>query len=508
MEGSAVLGFLFCLVTGIQAAGTAQQGTGLVGDGSLTLSLLQVEAAQTTPPFYLGFATAAPQIEGANATDGRGPSIWDTYEAIPGNIDNGDTSAVADDFYHLYLNDIAAMRLLGVKRFRMSIAWPRIFPSGDGQVNQQGLDFYARVLEALLVAGIEPHVTLYHWDLPQALQDRFGGWNSDQIVPIFAQYAATVFQALGDYTTHWTTVNEPWTFCFLGYGQGSGAPGINDKVQAWNCVHNVLQAHAAAVKQFRALVPGGKISINLNCDWAQPLTGAPSDADAAQRKMEFMLGAFADPIFKGDFPASVKQRISFLPQITPQLAADLNGSVDYFALNHYTSTFVANQQGAMGLQGACDYTETQVDVNGKLIGDQAESDWLKVTPWGFRLMLNWVNNRYQPNEIVVTENGMSMKGESAMPMPQALQDTQRVNFCRDYVAAATDAVNLDKVPMTGYFAWSLLDNFEWGNGYSKRFGLVHVDFKTQQRYYKASAKFLVNLFNCTVLDPTYTYPSD
>ncbi|EIE27639.1 beta-glucosidase [Coccomyxa subellipsoidea C-169] len=489
-------------------AGTLGRGKSFVDNGSLVAPEVQVEGAQTKPPFYLGFATAAPQIEGANATDGRGPSIWDTYAAIPGNIDSGDTSAVADDFYHRYLNDIAAMHLLGVKKFRMSLAWPRILPGGDGQVNDKGINFYGRVIEALLVAEIEPHVTLYHWDLPQALQDRFGGWNSDQIVPIFAEYAATAFKAFGDAVVHWTTFNEPWTFCFLGYGQGSGAPGLNDKVQAWNCVHNVLKAHAAAVKQFRALVPNGKISMNLNCDWAQPLTASPPDKAAAERKMEYMLAAFADPIFKGDYPASVKQRISFLPQITAQMAADLKGSVDYFALNHYTSTYVADKEGAIGLQGPCDYSETQVDLAGKLIGAEAESDWLKVTPWGFRLMLNWVNDRYQPKEIIVTENGMSMKGEDAMPMPQALQDTQRVNFYRDYIAAATEAVTIDKVPMTGYFAWSLLDNFEWGSGYKKRFGVVHVDFTTQQRYYKASAKYLVTLFKCTLLDPTFTYPSD
>ncbi|CAL8463585.1 g3119 [Coccomyxa elongata] len=504
-----------CFVHAVTGS-TRFQGGALLQDGGFINPTLQavpkrealeIEADQT-PPFYLGMATAAPQIEGANATDGRGPSIWDIYEGIPGKIENGDTSAVADDFYHRYLDDIGAMRLLGVKRFRMSIAWPRILPNGDGQINQKGLDFYSRVLEALLVAGIEPHITLYHWDLPQALQDRFGGWNSAQIVPVFAQYASVVFNALGNYASHWTTFNEPWTFCFLGYGQGSGAPGLNDKAQAWNCVYNVLQAHAAAVKQFRALMPGAKISMNLNCDWGQPLSGSQADADAAQRKIEFMLGAFADPIFFGDFPASVKQRISYLPQITSQMAADLKGSIDYFALNHYTSTYVIGQQGAVGLQGPCDYIETQVTPDSHLIGDEADSDWLKVTPWGFRLMLNWVNNRYHPSEIVVTENGISMKGENDMPLAQALEDTQQVNFYRDYIAAATDAVKYDKVPMTGYFAWSLLDNFEWGSGYSKRFGVVHVDYRTQQRFYKASAKFLTQLFNTTVLDPTFTYPSD
>ncbi|BDA42215.1 beta-glucosidase 1A [Coccomyxa sp. Obi] len=459
--------------------------------------------SQAPPPFYLGFASSALQMEGANATDGRGPSIFNTAESLPGH---GDTSAVADDFYHLYPIDIAAMQLLGVKHFRLSISWSRIIPDGDGAVNQKGLDFYARLLDALRAAGIEPLVCLYHWDLPQALQSNFGGWASDQIVPAFVNYARVVFQALGDKSVYWSTVNEPINFCFLHYAAGMSPLFIHDLRQAWNCSYNVLRAHAAAVKEFRAAVPGGRISMCLNSEWGQPLTNSTADADAAQRRMEYELGMFADPIYKGDYPASMKQRISFLPKITPQLAHDLNGSMDYFGLNFYTAVYVAADEGATCLWGPCDFTTSQTDKAGNLIGAEADSSWLKFTPWAFRPILNWISNRYHPKEIVVTETGWDVKGEDAMPLAQALNDTSRSNFFRDYIPQAADAVNIDKVPMTGYFVWSLLDNYKFGS-YAIRFGVAHVDYKIKQRTFKASAMYLAGIFNSSMANESLTYPA-
>ncbi|CAL8468095.1 g7634 [Coccomyxa elongata] len=444
------------------------------------------------------------QVEGENATDGRGPSIFDTADSLPGH---GDTSQVADDFYHLYAVDIAAMQLLGVKHFRFSISWSRVIPDGDGAVNQKGLDFYARLLDTLHAAGVEPLVCLYHWDLPQALQSNFGGWASDQIVPAFVKYAKVVFQALGDKSEYWTTFNEPITFCFLHYGAGTYPLFIKDLRQAWNCSYNVLRAHAAVVKEFRALVPGGRICMCLNSEWAVPLTNSTADVDAAQRKMEAELGIFADPIYKGDYPASMKQRISSLPKITPQLAHDLNGSMDYFALNFYTSTYVAADEGATCTWGRCDFTLSQTDKAGDLIGAEADSGWLKSTPWAFRPNLNWVNNRYHPKEIVVSEIGWDVKGEGTMPLMQALNDTSRIDFFRNYIPEATDAVNIDKVPLTGLFVWSLLDNYEVGAGYQNRFGVAHVDYRTQQRTFKASAMYLAGIFNSSMANASLTYPS-
>ncbi|BDA42217.1 beta-glucosidase 34 [Coccomyxa sp. Obi] len=427
--------------------------------------------------------------------------VCQTYLATPV------TGAVADDFYHLYPIDIAAMQLLGVKHFRFSISWSRIIPDGDGAVNQKGLDFYARLLDALHAADIEPLVCLYHWDLPQALQSKFGGWPSDEIVPVFANYAKVVFEALGDKAQYWSTFNEPSTFCFLGYGSGVHAPFIKNLTQAWTCVYNVLRSHAAAVKEFRVAVPGGKMSMSLVCEWAQPLTNSTADAGAAQRRMEFQMGSFAEPIYKGDFPESVKQRITYLPKIVPQLAADLNNSVDYFALNYYTSTYVSADEGAVGQWGRCDWSESQTDMLENPIGSETDSVWLSLTPWAFRFILNWVNNMYHPEEIVVTENGMDVKGEDAMPLAQALNDTTRINNFREYILAANDAVITDKVPMTGYFAWSLIDNFEFGAGYTQRFGVAHVDYRTQQRTFKASAMYLAGLFNSSLANVSLTYPA-
>ncbi|CAL5223968.1 g6575 [Coccomyxa viridis] len=452
-------------------------------------------SGERTPPFWLGYATSAPQIEGANATDGKGPSIWDVFATIPGKIKDGSTGALADDFYHRYTSDIQLMQSLGVKRFRMSIAWTRIYPQGDGSVNQKGLDFYAGLINNLLAAGIEPHVTLYHWDLPQALQERFGGWNSSQVVEPFRQYAKTVFSAFGNRIKHWTTMNEPQTFCFVGYSAGSHAPGIRDQRQAYNCVHNVLKAHAAVVQEFRTIVPGGKISINLNSDWGEPYSASsPADKAAAQRMVEFWLGTFADPIYLGDWPASVKARIPYIPTITPELAKALNGSCDYFALNHYTSWLVMDKLGGETMQGRGDYTQGQYYADGSPLGNPAQSDWLKDTPWGFRKILNWVKYRYQPKELIVTENGFSVKGEASKALADVLDDTERVAFYRGYVNAAIDAVEQDQVPMTGYFAWSLLTNWEWAVGYTEQFGVVNVDFKTEQRALKASARYLASRF--------------
>ncbi|CAL8468094.1 g7633 [Coccomyxa elongata] len=373
-------------------------------------------------------------------------------------------------------------------------------------INQKGLDFYARLLDALNAASIELLVCLYHWDLPQpatanlckglvctqALQIKFGGWPSDEIVPVFANYAKVVFEALGEKAVYWSTFNEPSTFCCLGYSIGIHAPFITNLTQAWTCVYNVLRSHAAAVKEFRAAVPRVKMGMSLLCEWAQPLTNSTADAN---------------PSTWGNFPESVKQRINYLPKIVPQLAADLNNSVDFFALNFYTSKYVTADEGGMGQWGRCDWSESQTNMMGKPLGGQTDSGWLILTPWAFRLILNWVNNMHHPEDIVETENGMDVKGEDAMPLPLALNDTVRIDNFKQYISAASDAVIIDKVPMTGYFAWSLIDNFEYGAGYTQRFGVAHVDYKMQQRTFKASAMYLAGLFNSSLANVSLTYPA-
>ncbi|KAK9827612.1 hypothetical protein WJX81_006199 [Elliptochloris bilobata] len=450
-------------------------------------------ASSLTPTFWWGTATAAYQVEGYTTANGRGASIWDTFSATPGKTYNGESGEKADEFYKRYPADIKLMQSLGVRHFRMSVAWPRILPKGTGTVNQAGVNFYVTLVDALKAADIQPYVTLYHWDLPQTLQDSYGGWGSSRIVNDFAAYADVVFKALGSRVTYWTTFNEPWSFCFMGNANGQHAPGLTDRAVAWNCAYHVLLAHAAAVKKFRAAVPGGKIGMNINSDWSEPFSSSSQDQAAADRKVEFMAGIFGDPLYLGDWPASVKQRVPNLPTITSDQARDIKGSTDYFALNHYTTLYVKDAPGAYGLEGLLDASASANGPEG-LVGPQADSSWLYTVPWGIRKMLNWVNNRYHPGEIYVTENGCDVPGESGLALPEALNDTFRVNFYQGYVQAAAQAAAYDGVPLKGYFAWSLLDNFEWADGYAKRFGIVYVDYSTQARYVKRSARYLANLF--------------
>eukprot|EP00891_Asterochloris_glomerata_P005291 jgi/Astpho2/5291/e_gw1.00074.33.1_t len=448
------------------------------------------------PEFFYGVACSSYQIEGAWQEDGKSKSIWDTFSHTPGKVHNGDTGDVATDFYHNYKKDIAMMKEMGIQAFRMSLSWPRILPNGTGAVNQKGLDFYSAVLDELEAAGIEPWVTLYHWDLPQALHDAYGGWLDEQSIADFAEYAEVVFKAMGHRVTNWSTFNEPWTFVELGYHLGVHAPGHVHPSDHWRVGHHVLLAHAAAVQHFRRLVPHGRISLNANTDYAEPLTDSQEDKDAAERRLEFMCARFSDPIFLGerDYPKSLKQRVPWLPEFTAQQSAALKDSADLFLINNYRSTQTPHMlEGDMELFGLDDTVES-FERDGQPIGPRAASDWLYSVPWGLRKLLVWLHKRYGGPDIVVTENGCDGPGEDAAPLPDVLDDKFRQAYYREYLAQISRAVKEHGVRVKGYFAWSLLDNFEWAEGYSKRFGIVYVDYKTQQRYPKQSSKLLQKTF--------------
>jgi beta-glucosidase/6-phospho-beta-glucosidase/beta-galactosidase len=334
--------------------------------------------SSSPPPFLFGVASSAFQIEGAGpAVDGKGPSIWDTFSHTPGKVANNDTGDVACDFYNRYADDVALMKSLGVAAFRFSLSWSRILPRGRGAPNPAGIAFYHRLLDALDAAGIQPHISLYHWDLPQALQDEYGGWLSPRSVEDFAAYADLAFREYGPRVKHWSTFNEPYTFAFCGYAYGIHAPGrCSDRAKCegggdsdtepWLVSHRVLLAHAEAVKRFRARVPGGLISLNLNAEWAEPASSSPEDADAAARYLDFQLGLYAEPVFlTGDYPASVRARVPALPRFTPAQSAALKGSADYFALNHYTSRWVrATRAGDPA--GAPADAEALTELDGKV----------------------------------------------------------------------------------------------------------------------------------------------
>ena len=440
--------------------------------------------------FTWGSATSAYQIEGAWNIDGKGPSIWDSFCMIPGKVAKNDNGNTACDHYHKFEDDIKMMKSLGLKAYRFSIAWPRILPTGKGKTNKEGIRFYSQLIDCLLENDIEPWVTLYHWDLPLALQFEDDGWLGDSISDYFAHYAKICFESFGDRVKNWITINEGWVVAMLGYGQGVFAPGRVSNTEPYLAGHNLLLAHGKAVQLYRSTFQGkqgGRIGITNNCDWREPLTNSAEDKEAAERALEFFLGWFADPIYKGDYPESMKSRLGErLPAFSEDEKKMLLGSSDFFGLNHYTTMMAAQSQP--------DSPKGSVYGNGGLSEDQdvtlsLDKEWKltsmkwAVVPWGCRKLLNWISNRYDNPEIVITENGCAWDDKL---VDGKIEDHQRVAFYRTYLEACHEALG-DGVNLTGYFAWSLMDNFEWASGYEKRFGLVYINFETLQRTPKSSA---------------------
>jgi beta-glucosidase len=441
--------------------------------------------------FRWGAATASYQIEGAWLEGGKGLSIWDAFAHTPGKILNGDTGDVGCDHFHKYQEDVAVMAQLGLKHYRFSISWPRILPQGTGTVNRAGIAFYSDLIDSLLEHGITPWVTLYHWDLPLTLQLEHDGWLNPQIALFFQEYARICFENFGDRVKHWITLNEPWVVAMLGYGQGEFPPARISNSEPYQAGHHLLRAHAHAVNVYREQFQAqqnGVIGLTCNCDWREPLTNAANDQAAAQRALEFFLGWFADPVHLGDYPAVMKTRLGDrLPTFSANDKALLKGSSDFFGLNHYTTAYAAHAEP--GAQ-----TETSVYGNGGIAADQAvllswDKAWRttamgwSVVPWGCRKLLKWVDARYGHPEIVLTENGCAVADQVT---DGQVNDQFRVNFLRDYLTECHQAIE-EGVDLTGYFLWSFMDNFEWASGFSRRFGIHYVDYKTGQRIPKASA---------------------
>ena len=440
--------------------------------------------------FVWGTSTSSYQIEGAAFEDGKGPSIWDAFVQIPGKTNQGEHAEISCDFYHHYREDIALMAKLGIKAFRFSFSWPRILPSGTGKINPKGIRFYSDMIDCLLEHGIEPYATLYHWDLPLELQMAHDGWLNPEITNSFAEYAEVCFKHFGNRVKNWITINEPWVVAILGYGQGVFAPGRVSKTEPYLVAHNELLAHAKAVQIYREKYQAeqkGKIGISLNCDWREPLTDTPEDQQAAQRALLFFAGWFADPIWFGDYPEEMRSRIGHkLPQFTPEEKAILIGSSDFFGLNHYTTMFAANSKDAdpeRSVYGNGGISEDQeVDLSVDPAWKTTSMNWA-IVPWGFSKLLEWIDQRYSHPEIIVTENGMSNVDQV---IDGQVNDSPRIDFIRSYLEACHEAIE-NGVNVSGYFAWSLLDNFEWALGYQQQFGLVHVDMETLTRTPKASA---------------------
>ncbi|KAK7436604.1 hypothetical protein CaCOL14_006260 [Colletotrichum acutatum] len=467
--------------------------------------------------FLWGFATASYQVEGAAEKDGRGPSIWDTFCAVPGKIADGSSGAVACDSYNRTAEDIALLKSVGANTYRFSLAWSRIIPVGgrNDPINQAGLDHYIKFVDDLLETGITPFITLFHWDLPDGLDKRYGGLLNREEFPLdFEHYARIVFKAIPK-CKNWITFNEPWCSSILGYSSGFFAPGhtsdrsksaIGDSSrEPWIVGHNLLVAHGRAVKVYREEFKptnGGQIGITLNGDATYPWDPEdPEDVEASDRKIEFAISWFADPIYFGKYPDSMlKQLGDRLPEFTPEELALVKGSNDFYGMNHYTANYIKHKTTPPEEDDFLGNLETLFESkSGENIGEETQSFWLRPNPQGFHNLLVWLSKRYGYPPIYVTENGTSLKGENDMPLEQILEDDFRVKYFDGYVKAMADAHEKDGVNVKGYMAWSLMDNFEWAEGYETRFGVTFVDYENdQKRYPKKSAKSLKPLFDSLI----------
>ncbi|MER5834946.1 GH1 family beta-glucosidase [Streptomyces sp. NPDC002130] len=438
------------------------------------------------PGFVFGAATASYQIEGAVQEDGRGPSIWDTYSHTPGLVANGDTGDVACDHYHRYPEDVALLRELGVGSYRFSIAWPRIVPDGSGAVNVKGLDFYSRLVDELLDAGIEPAATLYHWDLPQALED-CGGWRVRETAERFGDYAAVVAEHLGDRVPRWITLNEPWCSAFLGYSVGRHAPGAREGRGALAAAHHLLVGHGLAVGALRA-AGVREVGITLNLDHHLPATGSPADLAAVTRADTLHNLVWTEPLLAGRYPAAEEETWGELIGAQDyRRDGDLelvSRPLDFLGINYYRPIVVADapyRESDPSRRVATDNRYAELPMPGVR---RTAMGWA-VAPHTFTDLLVGLKARYGQAlpPVLITENG-SAEDDEAGP-DGAVHDPDRVAYLRDHLTALRAAMDAG-VEVRGYYVWSLLDNFEWAFGYGKRFGIVRVDYATQQRTPKDS----------------------
>ncbi|MBN2470803.1 MAG: beta-glucosidase [Anaerolineae bacterium] len=442
--------------------------------------------------FVWGAATASYQIEGGANADGRSPSVWDTFSHTPGKILNGDTGDVACDHYNRWPQDIALLKQLGANAYRFSLAWPRILPEGRGQVNQAGLDFYSQLVDALLEAGITPYVTLYHWDLPQILEDQ-GGWPARSIVDAFVEYTDVVTRHLGDRVKHWITLNEPMVFTFLGYSFGEHAPGYTDHRLGVQASHHSLLAHGRSVPVIRQNSPGASVGITLNLSMVYPVHDTPEDRQAAEFARSSIYDWFADPVFGQGYPALMLDAYRELgaPVIEDGDMETIAVPIDFLGINNYSPDYVTAKPGWE--QGGGGLTPEELAAQGF---ELTEMGWPVVAD-GLKDLLVFVNERYQPSSVLITENGAAFADEMQVGR---VHDPRRVRYYHDYISAVWEAIQAG-VPIDGYFAWSLLDNFEWSFGYARRFGITYVDFETLERTPKSSFEWLKRTIAANAVQP-------
>lgn len=487
----------------------------LVLTGSLLVlfkpTLAGFDPSEFPDDFCFGTATAAYQVEGGARRNGRGPSVWDTFTyEYPERILDRSNGDEAVDFYRRYRDDMKRMKEIGMNAFRFSISWSRLIPHGKKSfgVNEEGITFYNKLINEAIRLRLEPFVTIFHWDTPQALEDRYGGFLSKSIVADFRDFAELCFEKFGDRVRYWITLNEPRAYAAFGYDNGIFAPGrcspwVSRKCQAGNSAtepyivtHNLLLAHAAAVERYKEKFQArqqGKIGVTFVTWWMEPYSNNLSDIDAAKRALDFSYGWYMDPLIYGYYPRSMKDNVKErLPEFTEEEARQLKGSIDFLGLNYYSSRFVKNVPKVDPER--LSYTNDAraelrfEDFEGKPIGEKSGISWLRVAPFGIRYLLNFTKDNYGDPVIFITENGFAH--DDSEPESVLINDTDRINYYDSHLGNVSMAINEYKVQVKGYCSWSFMDNFEWSSGYTKRFGLTYIDYKNNlTRKYKKSAEW-------------------
>lgn len=481
---------------------------------------LLIVAAGTSPDlgrssFKFVLGSSAYQDEGAALEGGKGPSIWDTFSHIQGKIEDGKNGDVAVDQYHRYKEDVRHLKYMGMDLYRFSISWSRIFPQGSprhGGVNEEGITYYNNLINELLKNGMEPFVTLYHWDMPQALEDEYGGFRSQRVVEDFGTFAEECFRAFGDRVKYWTTINEPLTFTLYGYDLGLHAPGRcspgfgnctagNSATEPYIVTHNMLLAHSAAVKLYRTKYQGkqkGSIGISLVVNWMVPYSNSLLDQEATQRAIDFRIGWFLDPLTSGEYPDSMRSLVGArLPRFSSEEAKDLKGSFDFLGYNYYSTDFTVNNptpQNSLNTDYVLDARANISDqVKGVYIGSSEGVSAFRSYPAGLREVINYTKHRYSNPPIYITETGYADFDNGTTPLEEALQDSGRVEYHSKHLSSLLEAIR-EGADVRGYVVWSLLDDFEWSFGYDYRFGLYYVDYNDNlKRYPRESANWFRNV---------------
>ncbi|PQQ04403.1 beta-glucosidase 40 [Prunus yedoensis var. nudiflora] len=431
---------------------------------------------------FFGTASSAFQYEGAVKVDGRGPSTWDIFSHTFGKISDFSNADVAVDQYHHYNGDVQLMKDMGMDAYRFSISWSRIFPNGTGQINQAGVDHYNNLINSLLAKGIEPYVTLYHWDLPQALEDKYNGWLNPQIIKDYATYADTA-------------------------SKNSVTGAGNSATEPYIVGHNVILSHATVADIYRRKYKSkqhGSVGASFDVIWYEPETNSTADIEAAKIAQDFQLGWFLEPFIFGDYPSSMRSRVgSRLPTFSKSEAALLKGSLDFVGINHYTTFYASNDTthfigGLLNDSLADSGAITLPFKNGKPIGDRANSIWLYIVPEGMRKLMNYIKHKYGNPPVIITENGMDDPNSPFISLKDALKDAKRIKYHHGYLTNLLASIKEDGCNVKGYFAWSLLDNWEWAAGFSSRFGLYFVDYNDKlKRYPKDSVQWFTNFLTST-----------